>query len=86
MIKASERGFKFLNMNDTMISEEQKKTNHIETELVKAQAQNKALDEILNEEQLTIKPLQDEFTSNEKSISYLQFTLSKLKKKQTSLE
>ena len=46
------------------ISEEQKKTNHIETELVKAQAQNKALDEILNEEQLTIKPLQDEFTSN----------------------
>ena len=68
------------------ISEEQKKTNHIETELVKAQAQNKALDEILNEEQLTIKPLQDEFTSNEKSISYLQFTLSELKKKQTSLE
>ena len=86
MIKASERGFKFLNMNDKMISEEQKKTNHIETELVKAQAQNKALDEILNEEQLTIKPLQDEFTSNEKSISYLQFTLSELKKKQTSLE
>ena len=68
------------------ISEEQKKTNHIETELVKAQAQNKAFDEILNEEQLTIKPLQDEFTSNEKSISYLQFTLSELKKKQTSLE
>ena len=31
------------NLNQEL-SEEQKKTNHIETELVKAQAQNKALD------------------------------------------